>query len=207
MKKQTEQDKKRLLFMQIMLVLQDPDAMEHFKGWPENENPLIFLKKLSEKKSSQENKSINLFEVPPEIKEKLETAFSDLFFGLAWCFWMQPGTSLASAWLKSLNILNQMFAERAKKQPNNLGIKYLQKHLEKKKKETQQFISKYPHTKHPMNIPQDQIAEYKKIGDNSYNSGMKGLDEALESLKISNKGIQLPPNIIDVWRKNQQKVA
>ncbi|MCL2748562.1 MAG: hypothetical protein FWE50_00620 [Alphaproteobacteria bacterium] len=204
MKKQNAQNK-HLLFMLIKLVKQDPDAMEHFRGWPEDQNPLEFFTRLVEKESIQKAKPAEKSTIPPEIEKKLNNAFSDLFFGLAWRYWMQPGTSLASAWMQSLNMLNQIFAQREKQQKNNPGIEYLQKHLEKKKLETQQFIAKHPHTQHPMNVPQDQIAEYKKIGDNSYNSGMKGLNEALKSLKTSDKAAQLPSNIVDLWQKAQQQ--
>ena len=201
---------KFLIFMYIKLMLQDPAAMKEFANWPDNVNPLVLFNKLpaNNEIAKQNAPKQNEFTIPskddkklsPEITEKLEKAWGDMFFGIAWREWMQPGASLAKAWMNAYDIMaRKMVTQLGKEYPNNPGLSHLKEHATKKRMETKAFIDKNPHTAHTMKIPFGKHAHYTKIGDEAYKAGAAELGAELKKLPAQEKNadidvqkIQLP---------------
>lgn len=197
--------KKFLLFLLINLMLQkNPAAMAEFANWSDGENPLELFNRLAkgEEIARKNQPDAQAQKRPPEMagivrptapekselsgeaKKKLESAWLDMFFGIAWRQWMQPGTSLARAWIGAYDIMNRkLSSDLGKEHPNNPGLRHLKEYADKRKMETIAFIQKNEHTKNPMNVPQNETGAYAAIGDRSYNKGCAELTANLKSLQ------------------------
>jgi len=215
--------------MYIKLMLQDPAAMNQFANWPDNVNPLTLFSQLSADNeiAKQNQPKQNVFNIPakdekklsPEVTKKLEKAWHDMFFGIAWRQWMQPGTSLARAWMGAYDIMSRkLTADFGKEYPNNPGCAHLKEYAMKKKMETIAFVNRNEHTKNPMKIPPNEIAQYAAIGDKAYAAGAAGLNAELRKLPSQAKNAaidaqkipmpQMPPHMLHLLRtKYYGKVA
>lgn len=226
MKKQ-DLSRKHLLYMLVRLLLESPAEMERFKYWLDSENLLVKFARAKEREPKQPagpdskdkvmGRKANPLEteLPKETKEKLSLAWLKMFFGIAWRRWMQPGCSLANAWLGAYDMMERKL--KTEFSIKNPGAEYLREYAAKRKANTLSFIQKHDHTQEPMNLRPEEFSKSAAIGDTAYSKGLSELNGVLKPLepkkeqKVENpKAVKFPqmtPQMLEWLRRKQNQKA